>query len=377
MRVCAALAFCLLAGFALGAAGADRKAELDALKAAIRESRERVQAYEREQRGLLEALEAIERAASEIERELALARAAARQAGREVEALQREAAAAAFEVAGTQRALAARAVALYRAGELGSLRLVFSSQDLSEFLARVSMLRRLLVMDSELLVRYREQSARLAQAVREAETSALEFAEAERGVAQRAAELEGERQGKRRLVARVQGDRGRERSALAEMERAARALEETLQRLGSKPSRAPAHGGPPFASLRSRLPSPVDAPIVRRFGKQVESEFMTATFQSGVVFGAPLGRPVRAVAAGRVRFSGWFRGYGKLVIVDHGDEYFTICGHLGDLAVAEGDEVSAGQTLGSVGETGSLSGPQLYFEIRQGARAEDPAGWLR
>jgi len=89
------------------------------------------------------------------------------------------------------------------------------------------------------------------------------------------------------------------------------------------------------------------------------------------------GTPVRAVADGAVRFAGWFRGYGKIVILDHGEGYFTVSGHLADTAVALGERVAAGDPVGSVGETGSLSGPRLYFEIRRGGEPLDPAEWLR
>ena len=83
------------------------------------------------------------------------------------------------------------------------------------------------------------------------------------------------------------------------------------------------------------------------------------------------------MAAGQVRYAGWFRGYGKLVILDHGEEYFTVSGHLAEIEVEAGDEVSGGQEVGTVGETGSLSGPRLYFEIRRGSEPLDPREWLR
>jgi septal ring factor EnvC (AmiA/AmiB activator) len=132
----------------------------------------------------------------------------------------------------------------------------------------------------------------------------------------------------------------------------------------------------PFASLRGNLGAPVAAPVVQRFGR-VADEFGTETFRKGVEFGARAGDPVAAVADGVVRFAGWFRGYGKIVILDHGESYFTVSGHLDEIAVSVGDALRAGERLGSVGDTGSLAGPRLYFEIRRAGQALDPAGWLR
>jgi septal ring factor EnvC (AmiA/AmiB activator) len=120
----------------------------------------------------------------------------------------------------------------------------------------------------------------------------------------------------------------------------------------------------------------VRGPIARGFGRVVDDEFRTETFRKGVDFAAPAGAQVQAVAPGEVRFAGWFRGYGRIVILDHGDGYFTVSGHLDAIDVAVGDALGEGDALGSVGETGSLSGPQLYFEIRHGADPLDPADWL-
>jgi septal ring factor EnvC (AmiA/AmiB activator) len=65
-----------------------------------------------------------------------------------------------------------------------------------------------------------------------------------------------------------------------------------------------------------------------------------------------------------------------MLILDHGDDYFTVSGHLAELRVAVGDAVAAGEPVGAVGDTGSLQGPRLYFEIRRGAEPLDPAEWL-
>jgi septal ring factor EnvC (AmiA/AmiB activator) len=357
-------------------ARAAREDDLAVVRRAIEESRARVEAYEREQRGLLEALEAIERSAAILEREVA-------EAGREAEAARREHRAREAEAAGheqklaqTRRALAERAVALYRAGEFASLRLLFSAGGIRDFLTRVQLLRRLVARDADLLASYRAASVASAEAREAARESAARLARLASELGERSAELESERRAKRGIVSRLYADRARERAALAELETAARALEATLAGLGTGDPGGPAPEGPPFVALRRRLEAPVDAPIARDFGRVVDREFRTETFRSGVVFEAPEGLPVRAVAAGRVRYAGWFQGYGRLVILDHGSGYYTVSGHLAEVRVAVGDPVASGAQIGSVGDSGSLAGPRLYFEIRRGAEALDPRDWL-
>ncbi len=358
-------------------AHADREAELARLRDAIREARERVGAYEREERGLLDAMEALDRTARLLGQEVSIARRAASAARKERDALEERAGELEARVATSKRLLRARARALYRAGELGSVRILFSSGDLPDFLARMSSLRRLLEHDGELLARHQADLAALDTARSEARASAERLARAERELEARSGELAGERAAKRNLVRRLHRDRKRERAALVELEKAAQALEETLASLGAETPLVPSGSGVSFAGLRGSLAAPVSGRVVERFGRQVDRDFQTETFRSGIVYDAARGEPVRAVAGGNVRFAGWFRGYGRMVILDHGGQYFTVSGHLDELSVAVGDVVEAQERIGTVGETGSLSGPRLYFEVRQGAKALDPDDWLQ
>jgi septal ring factor EnvC (AmiA/AmiB activator) len=271
-----------------------------------------------------------------------------------------------------------RAIALYKAGEVGAVRLLFSANGIRDLLSRVSMLRLLLGHDAELLARHRAQSEALATAELRASAAARDLDSAVVVLDERSRQLAEEREIKRRMVGRIHRSRTGERAALIELENAARVMEETFATLRDAPAQNEAPlAGPTFASQKGRLPVPVDAAIARRFGRIVDAEFRTETFRNGVDFDAPQGAPVRAVARGDVRFAGWFRGYGRLVILDHGERHYSVMGHLADVSVAVGERVTSGAVIGSVGDTGSLSGPRLYFEIRVGADAEDPADWLR
>jgi len=77
-----------------------------------------------------------------------------------------------------------------------------------------------------------------------------------------------------------------------------------------------------------------------------------------------------------VVYAGWFRGYGRIVILSHGDRYYTLYAHLSRIAAGKGRKVKRGQVVGYVGDTGSLEGPRLYFEVRRGAGSMNPLGWI-
>jgi septal ring factor EnvC (AmiA/AmiB activator) len=357
--------------------GEESKGPLDAQRANDAR-RERLQSFERREHGLLETLEGIDRAASDLSQEVSGAQERAREARQALARAERVAQEAAERQAVTRHAMTARVVALYKAGSIGPVRAVFTARGPRELLARVYALQTLLERDAALVSRYRREGERLAHA-REAALAAT--AERDRAVARLAAgshELGLERASKRELLRQVQTDRAREQGAIQELEAASQALESTLDdlRRGSAPSRSARAVSTPFLDLRGRLPAPVAAPVAQRFGRVVDAEFRTETFHKGVDFAAELGEPVHAVAEGEVRYAGWYRGYGKLVILDHGEQYFTVAGHLDEIRVQVGDAVQAGDVIGTAGETGSLGGALLYFEIRRGSEALDPAEWL-
>jgi septal ring factor EnvC (AmiA/AmiB activator) len=370
------LAAALALGAALAAAARAQEGDLEELRRAIEERRERVTRFEREERGLFGAIEAADAAARQLA--AALVRAEADAGGAEREALQREAELADVKarLAHTREVIARRAVALYKAGELGPVAVVFSAGSLSDRIARIQALQLLLDHDQRLLARFTQERNELARARVAADRAGVQRSEAQAALLARRAEAEEERRARRALLEEVRRSRARERALLNELEAAARELEAKLAGLAATPA-GPRPGAVPFASLAGSLAPPVPGRVLRDFGRVLDAEYRTETFRKGVDFAAERGEPVYAVAAGEVRFAGWFAGYGRMVILDHGDGYFTVSGHLDDIGVAVGDVLASGDPIGRAGETGSLTGPRLYFEIRQGAAALDPAGWLR
>jgi len=374
------MALALLVGglwLAPAAADEDANVQLEEIRRAIQISRERLLSFDRNEFGLIDALEATDESIALLTKQVARTRQAKREADQELTTVIAEEHVLVEQMSKTQSAMSGRAVALYKAGDVGPLSLLFSAVDLKELLARTQILRMLLRRDQELLQRFLAQRSALEKTKahhEEAVETQTALAEALR---EQWADLRGQRTAKGLALKQMHQDRRRERQVLMDLEAAAQAMEETLRALRDAPAhrrRDPVKRN--FAGLKGSLPLPVNGPILRGFGQVIDEEFRTKTFYKGVDFGGEAGVPVRAVAAGEVRFAGWFRGYGKIVILDHSEQYFTISGHLESIEVEVGDEVTSGEMLGSVGETGSLSGPRLYFEIREGSEALDPVSWF-
>ena len=132
-----------------------------------------------------------------------------------------------------------------------------------------------------------------------------------------------------------------------------------------------------MALSKGQLPNPCGGGVMRGFGDYVHPKFKTRVPHPGLDLGAPLGTPVKAVFDGQVEYAGWLSGYGYTVILSHPGGFFTIYGHLDQISVKKGDTLVQSQTLGAVGENAALDTTGLYFELRQGAKAVDPAPWLR
>lgn len=182
--------------------------------------------------------------------------------------------------------------------------------------------------------------------------------------------LANERTARARLISDLQSDldaKSREHELLAA----------SRERLGSLLARLrrdadPVGGRELGIGTRGDLPWPVEGQVQHRFGDARTGR----TRWQGVYFRAPTGSEVRSIAPGRVAFADWLRGFGLLVIVDHGDERMSLYGAADSLYVRLGDRVERGEPIASVGQSGGHSVVGLYFEIRESGKPTDPLAWL-
>ena len=138
-------------------------------------------------------------------------------------------------------------------------------------------------------------------------------------------------------------------------------------------SLAPAAPEGAFAGLRGQLPAPVAGRLAAKFG----SKRGDGPSWKGVFIRAGEGTDVKAIATGRIVFAEWLRGFGNLIIVDHGGQYMSIYGNNQALLKRAGDSVKGGETIASAGNSGGNEESGLYFELRHQGRAFDPAGWVK
>ena len=132
----------------------------------------------------------------------------------------------------------------------------------------------------------------------------------------------------------------------------------------------------PAGGVKS-LSWPVNGVVTMQYGSRVHPTFKTKIFNSGIDIKAASGTAVKAAGPGEVLYQGWLRGFGQVVIIDHGGDLSTVYAHLGGASVREGASVKAGTVIGKVGNTGTDSAYGLHFEVRRGGSAVNPMNYLR
>ena len=136
----------------------------------------------------------------------------------------------------------------------------------------------------------------------------------------------------------------------------------------------------PAVTVTTSFMRPVGGPITSPFGYRTHPIFHSRIFHSGIDIGAGYGSAIKAANTGKVIMAGWYGGYGKVVIIDHGvirgQPITTLYGHMSVINVAQGQKVTKGQIIGKVGTTGYSTGPHLHFEVRVNGQPRNPMNYL-
>jgi septal ring factor EnvC (AmiA/AmiB activator) len=355
----------------------------------LREERRKAAEARARESSVLAELEVIDKRLAAKQREIARLDARMKRAASDVQSLRSEVHQLETQRSGQQAALARRLRAMYKVHvQGGALPLLLAGDDPTARAAAIRHLGSLASLDARLIQEYRGTSDRLQDRRGREEARQRDLASLRADAQREQAEVDADAAKRRILLAKVRDERAYHERMVGELTEAARRLEAFIRDLQARqrrvaklpPPSKPGTEAPPavgFGNLRGRLPWPTDGRVVSAFGAQVHPRFGTRTFRNGVDIEAGEGRDVAAVFGGHVVYTGWFKGYGNLIILDHDNEYYTLYAHVADILVKEGDDVKQGQRIGTVGDTGSLEGPRLYFEVRFEGKPQNPEQWLR
>ena len=384
LRVLRGKLFLVLALAALSPAHSADKAELDALHGRIEALKQDLTGAEENRSEASDALRESERGVSEANRALhniGLQQRALRadliRVGKQSHALE-------TGIAAQQSQLGQLLATRYASGQQDYLRLLLSGRDPNQTARDLHYYSYVSRAQADLIHALRNNLAGLAQLAREVRDKGAELAELESQQREGRKQLLAQQAERRRVHARLATQIRSQRREIKSLQRDETRLSRLVEKLGKMIS--PDAGGRrndklpepdrdagTFATLKGKLRLPARGELINRFGSPRSDSGLS---WKGLFIRSPSGQEVRAVAAGRVVFAEWIRGFGNLMIVDHGESYLTIYGNNEALLKLVGDSVRTGDAVATVGNSGGNPDSGLYFEIRHRGKAFDPLRWV-
>jgi septal ring factor EnvC (AmiA/AmiB activator) len=285
------------------------------------------------------------------------------------------------EIARQQSHLADRVKTLYTLSRISWTRALFSSTSLTGFVKRSAYMGHIIEYNVGVITDHSDKLTLIHQQKQALEDNERKLARLTTKTRSTQKKILRHQEEKTVLLTKVKSEKELHLKTLEELKEASNHLQALIEKLErgipGETISIPRPSGEPFSASKGRLVFPVKGEIITHFGQYEDPEFATVSFNKGIEVVASMGSPIKAVLDGTVIYSDWFKGYGNIIIIDHGEGYYTLSGHASELLKKRGEHVMAEETIGLVGDSGSLKGSNLYFEIRHHGQPLDPLDWLR
>ncbi len=358
-------------------------------KEELRELRERIETLQRQlmnseenRADAADELRESESAISETNRRLRELSAEQRQIHAARKKLDGESSALEAAIASEQAALGKLLYHQYLAGQPETLRLLLNRQDPNEIARNFHYLSYVTRARADLLLRLRDNLAEIRRIARETLLKSEELQGLQREESKQKGKLEKQHGARQAVLRQVSGRIARQRKQISSLKHDELRLTRLIQQLArviphKKTARSPGPQPPDdhslFRGLKGHMKLPVAGEITNRFGSPRADSGLS---WKGLFVAAHAGQEVHAVAAGRVVYADWLRGFGNLMIIDHGDGYMSLYGNNEALFKQAGEEIQAGEAIAAVGSSGGNPDSGLYFEFRHQGKPFDPQPWV-
>ncbi|MBD2340693.1 peptidoglycan DD-metalloendopeptidase family protein [Calothrix sp. FACHB-156] len=255
--------------------------------------------------------------------------------------------------------------------------ILLQSENISDFISRRHQLKLVYQADRQILTKLNQQAKLINQQKTAVEQQKNQIDLIRQQLLGQKADYQAQAQLQSELIQRLNSDRLALEAAQNQLEQDSKNLEVLIQQKVAE-AQAKTNSNSKSVIIRGTgmFAYPSDAPTSSPFGWRIHPILGYRRFHAGLDFAASYGSTIRAADSGTVIFAGWYGGYGKAVIIDHGNGITTLYGHTSELFVTEGQGVQRGQAIASVGSTGLSTGPHLHFEVRRDGTPVDPASYL-
>lgn len=372
---------------------------LETIEQQLKEKQAQYQHITQREKQLLTELKAIEQQIRTYQQQLQQHRAQLEQKRTELEKIEKNLVQFQTSLQRKKALLMKRLRAIYKMGNLGyftPLLAVASSENMQQQLKYLQIISQ---QDQQLIADVEKDRQKFLTQKKALERQKQDIVQTQKTIEQEQAQIEAQKGQKDQLLKTLQTEKTQYAQMITKLETSREELErliENLEERRPKPSikvATPATQGKDvtlpensaevieaygkyFRSNKGKLLWPVQGKIITTFGNIKIPGTKTYTHYKGVDIQATKGTPFYAVFKGKVKYADWFKGYGNLIILDHGGNYYTLYAHADQILVNAGDQVDTRQVLGKVGDTDSVKGAHLYFEVRANGKPEDPQRWL-
>jgi septal ring factor EnvC (AmiA/AmiB activator) len=351
----------------------EKKRELNELQRQLQKSQLLLRRHRRQERSVLDRLDTIIRRQATLAQEVHTTAQALQAAQEQADTLKTDHDRLSHQLDQQRQHLGQRVRRLYKLGQLPYMKLLLSAKDIAEFSRKVQYVQHLAAYDQRQIEAYRIHQGQFVKAQSKLALATQHIRDTHARLKDQREALAHERQQQVALLRAAREEKNLTEAAVDEFTQAAKTLTQLVERLQQQARRPPSRQ----AAVQGQLSWPLDGTVLSSYGRVRHPTLDVVTFQQGMYIGAPFGEEVRAAADGKVVYADWFKGLGRLLLVDHGHHIVTLYGHTSAILVRVGEMVRSQQVVAKVGDSSALGEPALYFAVRHKTAPQDPLQWLR
>ncbi len=355
---------------------ASPKKKLSTIEKKIKTKKRRVKEALKKEQSILTRIQKIEKDISNKESKLKEFRSRISNTKSEIRDLEKEMSSLSKKLDKRKSFLKERLKSLYKQKYGDGALILISAKDYNDLVKRSRYISLIAYNDNKMMTTYIQDLDKIKIKITTLELMKKKLSISRVSARNQKKELQHDRLKKDRLLTTVRSKRSSYQKAISELEVSSKKLRAMIKKLQAKkiPNSVLGKG---FKAWKRRLPWPMKGRVVVPYGKYKDPKFNIAVFKNGIEIKAKAGHRPTAVAGGRVVFADWFKGYGQLLIINHGDGFHSLYGHLTEIFHKTGDIIKQGTSIGKIGTSELLGFPTLYFEIRHKGKPVDPMKWLR
>ncbi|GAG61030.1 unnamed protein product [marine sediment metagenome] len=348
----------------------------------IKSVKDEINNLQKKESGYLEALHKIEKLLRDTEKELQTIERDLELARKEIKQGEDELIFEKRMLKEKTKLLESRLREIYKRRLTGYMEILFNSESFSDFLTRFRYIKKILSLDAEVISDIQQQMKKIEDNKMNLENREEILSLLKKEVEKEKENIDFSIKARKSIINKIDSQKEVYLKSLKELEQSSQEIKNIIERIykqQEEDSKKVTQKEVPAITLKPKkgiLALPVQGKLISKYGRHKNTDFNTYTFNSGIDISAPLGQVVHAAGSGEVIYTGSIKGYGQIIIIDHGGRITTLYAHLSKILIDIGDKVKKGQIVGQVGDSGGVSSTRLHFEVRVEGKPTDPMNWL-